>query len=156
MLSSSNPVPDVLLNNLKSAHSNVRDCIREMDALTSGEAVNRVKLTDARFRISKASLGRRIAFNAACTSLRAEGSKHINTTVDALRRRDMEMSRSSTAYVAHWTTERIESDWPGYVAASRVIRAGMTQQLAAEESFLFPLLTPSPRPDPDDSGVRCE
>lgn len=139
-----NSVPDVfrrgLLGELREAHSSVRDCLREMDVLTSRGELNLVELTSARFRISKASLARRSLFTTACVALGKLGSEGGKAVVESLRRLDGQMRVKSMSHVGHWTANSIASDWLGYCAASRELRADMEKQLTTEEALLFPLL----------------
>jgi hypothetical protein len=130
-----------LLDELREAHSAVRDCLREMDVLTSRDRLNLADLTSARFRISKASLIRRSLFTTACAALGRLGPDCGKAVVESLRRLDSQMRVKSTSHVEHWTAKRIASDWPGYCAASRELRADMDKQLTTEEALFFPLLS---------------
>jgi hypothetical protein len=130
-----------LLDELKEAHSSVRDCLREMEVLTSRKDSNLLELTNARFRISKASLKRRTLFMRACATLRQAGPDCGKTVLESLSRLDGQMRAMSMSHVARWTAEAIASDWRGYCAASGELRADMQKQLRTEEALLFPLLT---------------
>lgn len=129
-----------LLDELREAHSSVRDCLREMEAFTSRKDSNLLELTSARFRVSKASLTRRTLFTRACLALGTLRPDSGKAVIDSLRRLDGQMRARSASHVARWTVETIASDWPGYCAASREVRADMEQQLTTEEALLFPLL----------------
>lgn len=135
--------PRELLDGLKEAHASVRECLDEMKGITSRNQVNRLELTNARFRISRASLNRRTIFNAACNEIARDGAAHEKTVIRDLRQFDLEMGSKSAAHVAHWTSERIEFDWSGYCAASQRLRAEMAVHLTTQEALLWPMLSPS-------------
>lgn len=129
-----------LHDDLKNAHSEVRKCLREMEAITSKSELDRVELTSARFRISKASLSRRTIASICLSALAGCRLESAKTVLESLRRLDLSMRARSATHVAHWTADRIEADWWGYCRASHELRNEMGKQLITEATMLFPLL----------------
>jgi hypothetical protein len=42
--------------------------------------------------------------------------------------------------IGHWTPQMLQGDWQGYCEASRKVRDGMREIIAAEKMLLYPLL----------------
>lgn len=129
-----------MLSDLRAAHAGVRVCLTEMEALTSRREVSQLEFTQARLRISQASLARRSRFNAACAWLRQNATSERRAIIEELAQRDRQLLSASASHVTKWTADRIMADWNGYCAASRQIRRAMEEELTAEQVKLFPLL----------------
>jgi hypothetical protein len=131
---------------MREAHAAVRECLKEMEALTAKRDASPMQFTAARLRISQASLTRRLKLKAICAELGKASAPQALAVSGRLDRLDRDLMLKSTAHVAHWTMERIQSDWAGYCAASHRIRLAMAGELEAEEALLVPLLDPGAAP----------
>lgn len=131
---------DGLFQKLKAAHVELRTCIDEMEALTTGPAISRPVYCSARFRISNASLKRRATFNFVCDKLSESATAEEADMIARLRSEDLALVGRSAQHVRDWPAEQIEADWQGYCKASRSIRAAMARELKHVEETLFPIL----------------
>lgn len=129
-----------MLEDLKTAHEQVRVCIDDMEAVTSACEPDRLQYTKARFNISKASMARRTCFHSICDEISNSASPSELEAIMLLRGEDRLLLGKSAAHVTRWTADTIEADWRGYRTASRSIRREMADQLDREVQFLFPLL----------------
>jgi formate dehydrogenase maturation protein FdhE len=111
-----------------------------MDAVTRSSTADPLAYTGARFRISKASMGRRSLFNTICADVRKNASPQESAVIEQLATGDRALAGKSAAHVMRWTADAIAADWHGYCQASRQIRKQMAIELDAEASLLFALL----------------
>jgi hypothetical protein len=63
----------------------------------------------------------------------------------ALEERLRALFAESTRHIGDWGSARIRADWPGYIAATRTMIAGVEAFLAAERREVYPLLATLPR-----------
>lgn len=128
-----------LLDELSRTHREVVQCMAEMDRTTSGGA-DKLVYTRARYAISRASLIRRNLFREACRELSQRVEPVMLDRIREAEDADKELMRLSAAHVSRWTAEQVEVHWPGYVTASKAIRAHMKHELDTEKRIIFPLL----------------
>lgn len=91
-------------------------------------------------RIGKAILSRRrIAQEAYSRLLPAVSSDEVMAVRD-LQQRDLAHFQSTSEMIGHWTPQMLQDNWRGYCEASRKVRDGMRDIIAAERRLLYPLL----------------
>ena len=129
-----------LLAELQSAHHELLACVMLMERVTAPAAPDLVQLTSARLKISQASLARRIVWRRIQDFLLCKVRDADGATLRNLTQRDLEQFRRSTEHVGKWTGVAAIADWPGYQAASRLIRGRIVECVRAEQTFLYPLL----------------
>lgn len=129
-----------LLAALRDAHAGLRVEIGNMDSITQGRTADSLAYASARWKISQASLKRRRLAAAARQFLLAAGTDADGTQLSTLENAEQQMMRRSREHVGKWTIARIDLDWAGYCAASRLIRWHMDAHLLLERKTLFPLI----------------
>lgn len=130
----------ILLIDLKQAHDGLVAAMAEL-ALVNRDAVgDRTRFTNARWRISQKSLGRRLLWNRILAYLQPRVGAEDAATLTQLQKADAELLRHSASHVRDWTTNAIEQKWGGYCEASRAIRWQMSSSIGAEKRLLYPLL----------------
>ena len=129
-----------LLGQLRAAHRALAAQIASMEAMTAAAGFEPVRCMAERWKISQASLARRLLAGRICDYLLARRGPPETQSLLALRDSDRELLRRSASHVARWSPQAISVDWRGYCAASRDIRARMQEQMAREQRVLFPLL----------------
>lgn len=128
-----------MLEALKRAHREVRECMETMEALASSPGADKQIYTAARYRISRASMARRSCFNRVRAALDSATPVEVEA-IEQIARLDRALMANSAQHVGRWSVEAIDGDWGGYCAASRRIRQEMAEELEAEEAMLFPIL----------------
>jgi hypothetical protein len=131
---------DQQLNELKSAHGEVRRLIVDMERLTAVSSATRAEYTGVRFHLSRASLARRTKFNTIVSSLRFNATAGELLVISKLMQINQDLMAKSSAHVSAWDSERVGQEWPDYCAASKAMRREMLLELKAEEEMLFPVL----------------
>ena len=130
----------ILLVQLKEAHEELGWAIEHVDQLTRGPQPTDDALANARWRISQASLRRRVLAVQINDFLGARLHGQDLASLGALRQSDQQLVRHSGLHVRTWTIHSIRPDWAGYCAASREIRMLMKSHLRLERQILHPLL----------------
>jgi hypothetical protein len=137
---SSQSSPISLLAELQQAHEMLLDAMDAVDVLTRGQVPAKARLTAERWKLSKASLARRMLWGKILTSLSPGLSGDRNDALRRLQEWDINLLRASTHHVSKWTTEAALANWSGYCAASRSIRRKMAANVDAEKRILYPML----------------
>lgn len=136
----SDPDDICLLEDLRAAHENLTCAIGELAHLTKGPVPAKETLDKVRWKLSRASLSRRMLWTRIHCDLAPGSSEEMKLKLRQLQEADMRLLRHSTEHVATWTTDRIVNDWPGYCLASQHMRSKMKEAIAAERRTLYPLL----------------
>jgi hypothetical protein len=129
-----------MLSELQAAHVKLLAYISEMDRLCQPPAKCAQELTAARFRLSHASLSRRVLVEQVCGYL---GPLVNDTDAQALRslaKERFDYIVRSTAHISRWPIEKVAQDWSGYCVASRAIRREMARTVETEKSALYAML----------------
>ena len=129
-----------LFDELKDAHEGLLSAIDELDRLTSGPLPSRELLDSVRWRLSKASLCRRMLWGKVHLGLAQTIDESAKARLRDLQEVDIRLLRDSTRHVAKWSTEAIVDDWKGYCRASEQMRSKMLEAIAGEKRTLYPLL----------------
>lgn len=129
-----------LLDELRYAHQTLLAAMEEIDRLTREPQFDSARLTGARWRISQASLARRILWGTIFRHLLPRVSPEEAADLKILNESDGEMLRHSANHVAIWALPRIEADWEGYCEASRAIRRRMKACMDTEHRLLYPMM----------------
>ena len=129
-----------MLSQMRRAHHALVAQIANMESLTVGIRYEPAACMAGRWKISQASLARRVLSARICDYLLARRGPHETERLLALRHADRDLLRLSAGHVANWSPQAIGVDWRGYCAASCAIRMRMRKQIFHEESVLYPLL----------------
>jgi hypothetical protein len=129
------------LNELQDAHSTLLSAIEELAKLTSGPLPDGQLITDVRWRVSQASLVRRLLWGRILAYLSEHGGDDIESELLDLQAADMHLIRASTEHVGKWTADAVMADWPSYCRASGVMRGKMIEAIGREKQLLYPILT---------------
>jgi hypothetical protein len=126
---------------LRDAHDQLLDLITKLEIETSKPLPDRAGLATVRWQLSRASGARRKMledqiYPALLATTHAAGLRRIQTLRDAAAA----IRSASTHHISSWTMEAILADWPGYCAASQVMRTDMRARIALEREILYPLL----------------
>lgn len=129
-----------LLDELQDAHDALVRALEEIEAVTREPAANRERFSSARWRLSNASLARRVLWQRIRRSMADCALGADARTLAELHETDRALLRDSAEHVRTWTAAAIEARWDGYCAASRDIRWKMQAAISAERRLLYPLL----------------
>jgi hypothetical protein len=128
------------LESLKEAHSNLAQAISALEGLTRGPVPAKERLVEARYKLSKASLERRLLWGRIHAYLARSASREAESDLRKLQQSDIALLRAAASHVGKWTTDVIFEDWLGYCRASAAMRVKLTDAAALEERLLYPLL----------------
>ena len=133
-------VAGMFLTNLQAAHQALLGEMANLDVLTREAALDSLRFTSARWKVSQASLRRRTLSARIREYFRARGTADEIRELAELENSDQALLRASADHVRTWSAQAIREDWPGYCQASRQIREQMRQFIALEQRRLYPLL----------------
>ena len=129
-----------MLSQLRSAHRTLVAQIANMESVTVGTRHDPAVCMAGRWKISQASLARRVLSARICDYLLARRGPPDTDRLLALRQADRELLGRSAGHIAKWSPDAIGADWRGYCVASCEIRVRMREQIVQEERVLYPLL----------------
>jgi hypothetical protein len=129
-----------LFAEMRRAHERLFDAIADLERIAGGDAPDRNQFTDIRWRLSKASLNRRLLWAKILGYLLPLAGERTTATLHQLQDADIDLLRASTEHVSNWTTERALALWPHYCEASRIMRGKMISGIEAEKRLLYPIL----------------
>jgi hypothetical protein len=133
-------VAQELWEELDAAHAEILREMASMHAVQASAQPSPDQWAYARWKLSRASRRRRTCVERAYPVALAEATAFERARIVQLREQDPMMLARSRDHVSAWPPERIAEDWAGYCAASRAIRAGMTERVRAEQDVLIPIL----------------
>ncbi len=130
-----------MLTTLSELHNALVEALAGLAALTERDRPDAGQLARQRLALSRASIARSRFVELeifprlleALPAAEAEPVRRLRSDAAALR-------VLSAQHVGRWPIDTAMSDWPGYCAASRTMRAAMRQQIGAEQNRLYPLL----------------
>ena len=128
------------LNRLKEAHANLINAVDELARLTLGPLPDKDVLIGTRWKVSDASLSRRLIWGRIHAHLSNRVDPNVERDLRHLQDMDARLIRTSATHVARWTAESITEDWPGYCRASELMRRQMIEAVGEERRLLYPLL----------------
>jgi hypothetical protein len=134
-----------VLTRLKTIHEELLAGIRTLEAVVQQSTPDVAGLTNARWKLSRASSHRRKFLAEIVYPALDRGTDTDLRRLEELRTAGAAMLGESARHVAAWSTERIVADWAGYQRASTAIRAAMRNRIAAEKAILYPLLEAAER-----------
>lgn len=126
---------------LADAHAEVQRELATMEQIQTGPAPTAERWAYVRWKLSRASRQRRSAAEQAYPLVLSAATLAERVRIGLLQAQDPVMLAASRDHIATWTPDRITADWPGYCAASRVIRRSMADRVQAEQDVLIPILT---------------
>lgn len=134
------PAAKSLLADLRDAHRQLLAELDNMEAITGQPEYDRARCATGRWKISQASLARRVLSSRICDFFLPRCGPADVVSLRNLQEADRELLRKSGDHVRRWTAETIERDWRGYCQASQEIRWLLHAHLAVEQRLLYPLL----------------
>lgn len=130
------------LDELKEAHQSLLSAIDELAQLTRGPVPGKGELATTRWRVSAASLSRRLIWGRIHSMLaRRVTDLKVDLDLRHLQETDMNLMRVSTKHVGKWSLDAIIDDWTGYCRASEAMRRKMTDAISEEKRILYPILS---------------
>lgn len=129
-----------LLTQLRAAHDELIQAIGEMEQVAGQSAADSPAFNAARFRIGRASLGRRMLWHKIDRHLTERVQGPDLQTVQLLREADAKLLRHSSTHVSRWTPQAVLSDWYEYREAAHAMRQHMRDNVETERKLLYPLL----------------
>lgn len=129
-----------LLMDLHRAHEDVLGGMEELGRLTRDSLPDDQALSSARWKLSQASMRRRLLWARILGHLAPVVDRDANDDLLRLQKLDIELLGASTDHIKKWTIDAIIADWPGYCLASRHMRWKMIARMEEEKRVLYPLL----------------
>ncbi|QJU57409.1 hypothetical protein HL653_06035 [Sphingomonas sp. AP4-R1] len=127
-----------LLEELKSHHCRLLECLTEMAEVTSKPCPDMTILAMARLRISKASSERsRFITEKVYPHLKMTADQDLLEKINLLSREMLAKRETSSEHVVVWNSTSIVADWQGYQAASLRIRRMMHRRIEQEADSLY-------------------
>lgn len=130
----------ILLTQLKEAHEQLLVEMENFDRLTYGPLPDAAELTAARWRISQASLHRRILSSKILDFLAERADDCDAIGLRAVRSENQLAMSRSAQHVHTWSLQAIRQDWKSYCEASRNIRMHMKTNILSEKQSIYPIL----------------
>lgn len=131
---------NALLRDLQAVHYDLHEQIAAMEATTDEPRHDPVHLASARWKISQASLARRILAGRICEYLLSRCEAQQMLAIKALQEADRLLLQASARHVGQWRAEHIKEDWRGYCRASREVRRQMQDHVVLEQKVLYGIL----------------
>ena len=129
------------LDRLKGAHSDLLSAIGSLAELAHGPLPDEQLLISIRWKVSEASLSRRLLWGRihAYLSKRvdAAGERHLRELQDI----DVGLIRASVRHVSKWSVDAIMGNWTGYCHDADLMMAKMVHAIGAERRILYPILS---------------
>lgn len=141
-----------LLSELEKVHDRFVACLGALARTTAKPAADKLEYALIRFRVSEASLARRMIVRAACEYLMDAASPNDQRAISRLRTMDSDLARETSRHVHCWTSAKVSDDWEGYSRASKDIRRVVLAQVELERATLYPMLRN--RASGGRSGIR--
>ncbi len=129
-----------LLGKLEEAHSTLLGAIEKLAELTRGAVPDKERLIEVRWRVSEASLVRRLLWGRIHAYLSEHSVGEFESSLRQLQEADMLLIRISTEHVGRWKADAIIEDWPGYCSASSAMRGRLIAGVELEKRLLYPIL----------------
>ena len=129
-----------LLSELKAVHRQLETCLAGLETMTGDGAPGAESLGAMRLRIGKAILAKRQVVWRIYGEFNAGRFTGKPETLRELKRRDLEQFQLTSKTIQEWTPALVQDDWAGYRDASRRVREGLREIIAAEKNALYPLL----------------
>lgn len=134
------PAAAELLAELKAAHVRLAKALDELERIATGPRPDRRRFTSSRWKLSRASLTRRLLWAKILGFLLYRVGNRAVADLRRLQDDDIALLGASTRHVATWTTEAALTEWPLYRKSSHVMRGKMAAGIAAEKRLLYPML----------------
>lgn len=133
-------VARTLVGELRDAHRSLMAQLSAMDALTAGDPADPVLCANGRWRLSQASLGRRLLAARICDYFLPRLDACERQALKQLIAADQALLKDSSAHLGRWTAERVRDDWAGFRTASSEMRRKTFEHIAREQRLLYPML----------------
>jgi len=138
-------VARTLLSELRNAHKKLIGQLMAMDALTSAKAVDPTLCATGRWRLSQASLGRRLLAARICDYFLPRLEPDRRARVKAVADADRALLRVSSTHLGHWPATAVHADWTGFCSASREMQRRTHAHIVLEQQVLYPMLEDAAR-----------
>ena len=123
-----------------AAHQELLAAIKAMEELTSGDPPDPLRFSHARLRVTRASMERRELFRRTVAQLSRNATSAVAHAISVLQEHDIQLLELTSDHIATWTADKIKSDWSGYCAATKIVRARSRENIERETRLLYPLL----------------
>jgi len=133
--------PDFWLGELREAHANVLQAIENLESLTRDRVPDKELLVKSRWRLSSASLMRRLLWGRIHAYLAWQPDRRLEEKLRHLQQADIKLLRTSSKHVADWSVDSVLADWAGYCRASERMRRAMLEAIDQEKRLLYPILS---------------
>lgn len=134
-----------MLARLKTIHEELLAGIKTLEAVVRQATPDVAGLTNARWKLSRASAHRRKFLTETVYPALADVPEAEARRLDELRAAGAAVLAESARHIAAWSTEQIVNDWAGYQRASAAMRSAMRSRVVAEKAVLYPMLEATER-----------
>ncbi|MGN7999948.1 hypothetical protein [Sphingomonas sp. 22176] len=124
------------MEDLRRHHAQMLAALDELEQLTQSPSCDDKVVTAVRYRLTRASSARRREVVALCERLIAAGTG--DPALKALRDATNASRGASSSHIGTWTLRQVIADWPGYVRASKAMRAALRREVEREVAVLTP------------------
>ncbi|WP_010545133.1 hypothetical protein [Sphingomonas elodea] len=129
------------MEELRRYHAEMSAALNALERLTQATTCDEKAVMAVRYRLTRASSGRRRHIALLCERLLAAGVN--DPALQALRDATNASRAASSSHIGTWTLRQVVADWPSYVRASALMRASLRREIAREVSVLAPHFPPS-------------
>jgi len=129
-----------MLMELRDAHAQLLEALASHEAELDRSMPDRAAFFAARFRLSRASLRRKIAVEAVTSHCIAAATPDQAAQLEELRRDAVELTLKTSAHIGRWPMSATLADWVRYRSESAVLRAEMRRRIEREKAVLYPML----------------
>lgn len=133
---------------LHRAHEELLAALEAVELLTRQLAPDPSLLGTARWKLSKASMCRRLLAAEIIAQLRARTEGGDRDKLLRLQEGEAELLALGTDHVRRWTAEEIAADREGFCEAARAMRLRLIARMAEERRVFHPLLRAGMRQAP--------
>ena len=128
------------LTQLREAHRELMREISAMEKLTFEESVDPAQCANRRWRLSQASLTRRLLAARICDYFLRRMDSDESAELESLVHADQALLRASSVHLGRWTPDLLRTDWPVFCSEAREMLRKTQNHIALEQRVLYPLL----------------
>jgi hypothetical protein len=139
MLSRDSAFPQ-LLAELKRAHSDLLLAIGELDGIIHGPPPPEKVLMDARVKVSRASLARRLLWGRVLARLAPLVGGRKKADLRLIQEADIRLVKTAVNHIAAWRPATAIAHWKSYSAVESDLLQRIVGVVALEQKLVYPLL----------------
>ena len=133
-------VAKTLLLQLREAHRELMRQMAAMEKLTFEQCIDPVHCANGRWRLSQASLARRVLAARICDYFLRRANADERVALTSLMTADQALLRHSSAHLGRWSVKALGAHWPTYCRESREMYRRKQDHIILEQRVLYPLL----------------